>query len=316
MPRVIDFKTGNETEWNETRLPNAPLYGKLEITSQEIEAISRALNSPVMGFEPQFSTYGKSISAPESGAKFDAAHSWLSANATGPWLWTEYWSNHGHHLDIAIFVERMSDQLAFAGAHADLFDYRAPEEYALAQLAVCRGVLAPLTALESFSTWSTEHSGFNILPSDDLGGDGLRLVFSHEGLEADFARAFSSRFAVRNDNGRRVYEGNVPRNSWRDSPVVWLSSNAAVGSISGGHTQGEYKYSVVTRYDDTAAALTRDWGHIFRAEDGERTFWATKYPYPPTRTVPPDFMAYLTGDRDTYEAPHLAEELKVFRAVR
>jgi hypothetical protein len=316
VPRVIDFSTGNESEWGETRIADAPVYGTGEITAEEINAISKSLDDLVMGFEPQFSTYGKSISVTERGAAYEAAHAWLSANASGPWRWSELWTNHGHHLDIAVFVERLTDQLAFGAAQGHLFQYRAPENSAFAHLAVSRGVLPRLTTLESFTRWTRENSGFDILPADDLGDNGLRVTFSHAHLESEFDHAFGARFTIREDGGRRVYEGVFPRNNWRDSPVVWLSANSAVSSISANSKSGTYKYSVVAKYDDTAAALSRDWGHVFKPGEDQRHFSSEDYPYPPTRNVPADFMAYLTGDRETYEAPYLAEDLKAFRSER
>jgi hypothetical protein len=69
----------------------------------------------------------------------------------------------------------------------------------------------------------------------------------------------------------------------------------------------------VTRFDDVAEALRRDWGHVFQADEGELTFEAADYPSPPAREIPADFTAYLAGEAETYEAPHLPAGLAAFR---
>lgn len=314
MPRVIDFTRGNETDWNEVRLPS-PVYGEREIRLEEIEAIAQAFDGPVSGFEPQFTTYGKGVSLEASGEIFDRAHAWLSENATGPWSWTEHWTNHGHHLDVAIFVERQLDRAAFFMAHGDVFSYRPPEPYALNRLAVTRGVLPPLTAKESFLVWCREHAGFRFLDAGDLGPDHMRVVFDHAGLEAEFVELWGDRISVENRDGVRIYAGASDGRNWRDNPSAWLGTNAAIGSPAGGNTPEGYQWSIVARFDDVADALRRDWGHVFQAEEGERTFWAPDYPSAPDRELPADFTAYLEGHADAYEAPHLPVGLAAFRSA-
>lgn len=312
MPRVIDFTRGNETDWNEVRL-HSPVYGAREIQADEIEAIARAFDGPVTGFEPQFSTYGMSVSREASAEIFDRVHTWLAENATGPWGWTEHWTNHGHHLDVAVYVERDRDRIAFFHAHGNVFSYRPPEHHALERLAVARGVLPAPTAKDSFSVWCREHAGFRFLDADDLGSDHMRVSFDHPGLEAEFLQRWSGSFAVEERNGGRAYTGPANGSSWRDSPSVWLHTKAAVGSPAGGHTRDGYRWSVVTRFDDVAEALRRDWGHVFQADEGELTFEAADYPSPPAREIPADFTAYLAGEAETYEAPHLPAGLAAFR---
>lgn len=310
MPRIIDFSKGNETDWNEVRLPE-PRYGDREIRREELDAMVEAFRSLVGGFEPQFSTYGKTIEREQRERVFDAAHAWLSENATGPWHWTEHWTNHGHHLDVAVYVERVPDQLAFATAHDHLFGYSATED--LSRLAVERGALPPLTTKESFSKWVQEHDGFDFLKADDLGERGIRIVFSHAELEARFKDAWADKFVAREKDGRTVYEGSEEGLRWDKTPSIWLTRNGGVSSISGGGTPDDYRWSVVARYPDVAEALARDWGHAFTpAEDG-RTFSAKSYPSSPTREIPADFVAYIKGEREDYDAPHLPEELKPFR---
>jgi hypothetical protein len=314
MPRVIDFTSGNETDWNEVRLPS-PVYGGREIRAEELDAIVQAFDGPVVGFEPQFSTYGMSVSREASGEIFDRAHAWLSENATGPWSWMEHWTNHGHHIDVAVFVEREPDRIAFFKAHGNVFSYRPPEHHALERLAVVRGVLPKPTAQESFGVWCHEHAGFRYLPAEDLGPDHMRVVFDHPGLEADFLKRWGDRFSAEERDGERVHAGAAGGRSWRDSPSVWLSANAAVGSPAGGNTPEGYQWSIVTRYDDVAEALRRDWGHVFQGDESGRTFRTPDYPLPPARELPADFAAYLGGDAETYEAPHLPSGLAAFRTA-
>lgn len=311
MPRVIDFTKGNETDWNEVRLPS-PVYGEREIRMEEFDALVKAFDGPVSGFNPQFSTYGKGVATKASAADFDAAHAWLSANATGPWNWTEQWTNHGHHLDVYVYVERRTDQAAFAEAHSEIFGYR-PDERPLGALAVVRGALPALTAEESFYVWSRQHAGYRYLAADDLGDDGMRVVFDHAGLEAEFVAKWGADFAVEDREEGRAYVGSLKGTNWRNSPSVWLERNAAIGSMAGGNTPRGYMWSVVARFDDVAAALQRDWGHVFQTDEGGRTFEAENYPATPEREVPADFTAYIEGRAETYEAPYLHELLKPFR---
>lgn len=312
MPRVIDFTQGNETDWNEVRLPS-PVYGEREIRMEEFDALVKAFDAPVSGFNPQFSTYGKGVATEASAADFDAAHAWLSAHATGPWNWTEQWTNHGHHLDVYVYVERKTDQIAFAEAHSDLFGYR-PEDQSIGSLAVTRGVLPVLTAKESFYVWSREHAGYRYLSADDLGEDGMRVVFDHAGLEAQFVEKWGAGFVVEDREEGRAYAGSLKGTNWRNSPSVWLESNAAVSTIAGGNTPRGYRWSVIARFDDVGEALQRDWGHVFGTDEGGRTFEAEHYPSTPTREIPDDFLAYIEGRAHTYEAPYLHELLKPFRA--
>lgn len=311
MPRVIDFTKGNETDWNEVRLPS-PVYGDREIRMEEYDALVKAFDAPVSGFNPQFSTYGQGVDTRTSAENFDAAHAWLSANATGPWSWAEHWTNHGHHLDVAVYVERRTDQVAFAEAHAELFKYRPNEPRDLAVLAVTRGVLPALTAKESFYVWSREHVGFRHLPADDP--DGMRIVFDHPGLEARFVEKWGADFVVTEGEEGRVHAGSAKGADWRNSPSIWLDRNAALSSVAGGNTPRGYRYTLVARFDDVAEALQRDWGHVFTTDEGGRDFEAEDYPSTPTREIPEDFLAYVEGRSDTYEAPHLHELLEPFRA--
>ena len=313
MPRVIDFTKGNETDWNEVRLPS-PVYGEREIRMEEFDALVKAFDAPVTGFNPQFSTYGKGIATKSSSKAFDAAHAWLSANATGPWSWTEHWTNHGHHLDIAVYVERRTDQIAFDEAHSDLFGYRPVENHALDSLAVARGVLPAFTAKESFRVWSREHAGFRYLPADDLGEDGMRVVFDHAGLEAEFVEKWGASFLLEKGDDGVAFVGSLKGTNWRNTPSVWLERNAALGNLAGGNTPEGYRWSVVARFDDVAEALQRDWGHVFETDEGGRTFQAADYPSPPSREIPADFLAWIEGRTETYEAPYLHEVLKPFRA--
>lgn len=310
MPRVIDFDKGNETDWNEVRLPE-PHYGDKEIRNEELDAMVEAFKDLVGGFEPQFSTYGKKIDHGDRQRLFDAAHAWLSENATGPWRWSESWGNHGHHLDVHVYVERVPDQMAFASAHEAMFSYRPAED--LARLAVERGALPPLTSMESFYVWTKEHVGFEFLKAEDLGERGMRVTFSHDGLEQAFKARWADSFVQREVEGRSVYEGSEKGLRWDQSPSIWLTNHSPIGNISGGNGPDGYKWSVVARFEDVADALARDWGHAFKAGEDGRTFWAESYPFPPKRDIPADFRAYIEGERDDYEAPHLPESLKAFR---
>jgi hypothetical protein len=310
MPRVIDFSQGNETDWNEVRLPE-PILGEREIPDEEIQAIARAFDAPVGGFWPQFSTHGKEVPRSEASRAYDAAHAWLSGNATGPWSWSEHWTNHGHNIDVAVYVERVPDQVAFAAAHADLFGYRPTEASHLAKLAIERGVVAPYTARESFSRWCSENQGFAFRPAEDLGEEGMRVAFSHPELERMFAGKWAGRF-VREEGG--TYAGSTAGTTWRDSPTVWLDRNGGVGNVSGGPGPDGYAWTVATRFADVADALERDWGHAFRRGADGLTFSGPDYPRTPGREIPADFLAYVDGEADDYEAPHLPEELSAFRA--
>ena len=307
MPRTIDFSHGNESEWAENRLPE-PVYGEREIRADELNALSAAFNCPVTGFTPQFSTYGRSINLRARPELPETVHSWLSKHTTGPWLWSEYWSNHGHSLDIGVYIEREPDQEHFFAAFGDVFSFTEPSAFELGCLAVNRGVLPPLTALESFSKWGTDHAGFRFMPAEDLGKRGMRVAFDHAGLEAEFVARWGDRVTVREGDEGRVYEADLEGASWRDDPGVWLGSNAAVGSIAGrSAAPGEpYKWVIETRFDDIAEALQRDWGHFFTPDASGRLFSADDYPRIPERELPEDFLAYLRGDLDDFAAPHLA----------
>lgn len=307
MPRTIDFSHGNESEWAENRLPE-PVYGEREIRDEELKALSSAFDSPVSGFTPQFSTYGRSINLRDRPELPGIAHSWLSENATGPWLWHEYWSNHGHSLDIGVYIERKPDQERFNAAFGDDFSFLEPSEFDLGCLAVNRGVLPPLTALESFSKWGAEHAGFNWLPADDLGARGMRVAFDHAGLEEEFLARWGDQVTVREGDQGRVYEANLEGVFWRNDPGLWLGSNAAVGSIAGrAPAPGQpYKWVVETRFDDVAEALQRDWGHFFTADASGRVFIADVYPRIPERELPDDFLAYLRGEVEDFATPHLS----------
>ncbi len=307
MPRVIDFSHGNQTEWSESRLPE-PVHGEREIRAEELEALSEALNSPVTGFMPQFSTYGRSFDLSAQPDLPDAAHKWLSENATGPWLWSEIWANHGHSLDLTVYIERKPDQERFLAEFGGSFGFTEASAWDLGCLAVNRGVLPPLTALESFSKWGTEHAGFRWLPADDIGRRGMRVAFDHDGLEAEFVARWGDQMIVRETENGRVYEANLAGRSWRDDPSGWLGANPAVGSIGGrSSVPGEpYKWVVETRFDDVAAALQRDWGHFFTADASGRVFSADEYPRIPERDLPEDFLAYLRGEAEDFAAPYLS----------
>ena len=309
MPRVIDFTQGNETDWNEVRLP-APVLGTREISDEEIGAIADAMNDLVGGFEPQFSTYGKTVPQGREAEVYDAAHAWLSANTTGPWHWTEHWTNHGHHIDVAVYIERVPDQLAFAAAFQDLFGYRPAGEHTLQKLAVERGVLPPLTSKESFLKWSREHQGFEYLPYADLGEHGMRIAFSHPEIEAKFAERFGSRFTVEESEGRRAYAGSTAGTTRRDGPSAWLNEHSALGNM---RSPGDGTWEMEVRYDDVAQALQRDWGHVFQPGEDGRMFRASDYPSSAPRELPSDFRAYIEGEADGYEAPYLPDELKAYR---
>lgn len=310
MPRSIDFTKENLSEWGEARLPE-DVYGEREITSEEFAAHVVAFDGPVSGFSPQFSTYGMP-DATDRATTFDVAHAWLSGYSTGPWHWTEHWTNHGHHLDVAVYVERKSDRQRFASAFPEIFKEVPEEDVDVARLAVARGVLPKLTSAESFSIWCREKMGFAFLPSDDLGEKGLRVTFGHAGLEEEFVARFGDRFAVEDVHGRRSYAG-VEKGHWRDGASAWLSGNAVVGNVRGGPDKdGVYRYKVDVRYPDVAEAMARDWGHVFSAESDGTTFSGVTYPTTPEREIPADFLAYLEGTADEYDAPHLPEELKPF----
>lgn len=306
MPRVIDFSQRNQTEWDESRLPE-PVYGEREIRPEELSALSEAFNSPVTGFTPQFSTYGRSIDLRSRAGLPDEIHKWLDENMTGPWLWNELWVNHGHSLDLAVYIERKPDQERFLAAFEETFGFTEPSPWDIGCLAVNRGVLPPLTTLESFSKWGTAHAGYRWLPADDIGPRGMRVAFDHPGLEAEFIARCGDRVRMRETEDGRVYEADLAGISWRDDPGVWLGANPAVSSISGrSSVPGEpYKWVVETRFDDVAAALQRDWGHFFKADASGRVFSADDYPRLPERPVPEDFLAYLRGETDDFAAPYL-----------
>ncbi|CAH1689552.1 conserved hypothetical protein [Hyphomicrobiales bacterium] len=307
MPRVIDFSHRNQTEWSESRLPE-PVYGEREIRPEELIALSEAFNSPVTGFTPQFSTYGRSIDLRSRAELPDDAHKFLSENMTGPWLWSEHWANHGHSLDLAVYIERRPDQERFLAAFGETFGFTEPSSFDLGCLAVNRGVLPPLTALESFSKWGTKHSGFRWLPAEDIGPRGMRVAFDHAGLEAEFVARWGDRMIVRETDEGRLYEADLTGTSWRDDPSGWLGANSAVGSIAGRSSiPGEpYKWVVETRFADVAAALKRDWGHFFKPDATGLIFSADEYPRIPERVVPDDFLAYLRGEAEDFAAPHLS----------
>lgn len=309
MPRVIDFTQGNETDWNEVRLP-APVFGTREISDEEIDGIAAYLNDHVAGLEAQFSTYGKSVPRGQEAEIYDAAHAWLSANATGPWRWSEHWTNHGHAIDVAVYVERVPDQLAFAAAFVDLFGYSPAGDQALQRLAVERGVLAPLTSQESFLKWGREHQGFEFLPYADLGKDGIRVAFTHPEIETSFVESFGTKFVVEEGDGRRAYVGSTAGTTWRDSPSVWLDRHSAVGNI---RSPGGGTWELDVRYEDVAQALLRDWGHVFERDGDGLTFRAAEYPRTAARDLPTDFRAYIEGGADSYDAPHLPDGLRAFR---
>lgn len=310
MPRVLDFTKGNESDWNEVRLP-APVYGTHEITGEEMDVLARAHNDLVSGFSPQFSTYGM-VEQAEKARVMDAAHAWLSEHATGPWQWTEHWTNHGHHIDVAVFIERHTDQRAFAEAHSAVFKYRPDEEYALLQTAGTRGVLPRLTAKESFSVWTRENVGYDFLPTDGLDEEACRVVFTHPALEAKFVERWGAEFRRETEDGH-VYLGSLKGRSWRDSPAIWLDANGAIGSMSGGNSPEGYLWKVAVRFDDTAEALLRDWGHVFEARGDGSEFVTKDYPGLPNRQIPADYLAYLRGEAEAYEAPHLHESIRAFQ---
>ena len=309
MPRVIDFTQGNETDWNEVRLP-APVLGTREISEEEIGAIADAMKDLVGGFESQFSTYGRSVPRDQAAELYDAAHSWLSANMTGPWYWTEHWSNHGHNIDVAVYVERVPDQAAFAAAFEHLFRYTPASEHALQKLAIERGVLPPLTSKESFLKWTREHQGFEFLPYEDLGDKGIRIAFSHPEIEAKFVERYGAKFTIEESDGRRTYAGSTAGTTWRDSPDTWLSNQSAIGDM---RSSGDGTWELEVRYADVAEALVRDWGHIFQPGGDDLTYRAAEYPGAPYRVLPSDFRAYLEGAADSYDAPYLPDELHAFR---
>ncbi len=65
-----------------------------------------------------------------------------------------------------------------------------------------------------------------------------------------------------------------------------------------------FRYHVKVRYADIAAALTRDWGHVFKDSGDGRTFLASDYPALPEVGIPDSFIAYVEGRAETYPAPH------------
>lgn len=313
MPRRIDLTERNATDWEEALLP-VPVYGEREITDGEIEALADAFKRPVEAFWPQFTTSG--VSNPRDCTDgMAAAHAWLSEHATGPWLWHERWGNHGHSLDVHVYVERLTDQASFAKAHSRLFRYRPDEPGAHLRLAVVRGALPDLTARESFNRWTDENRGFEYLPYKDLGEHGVRVAIGHPAIEAGFRDAFGDRFRPDTYEGRACYVGSTEGMSWRDGPTRWLSGHAAVGDMSGGPGRdGGYVVSIKARYPDTIEALRRDWGHHFTLAADGTTFEASDFPKVPQRVVPEDFAAYLAGERDDHEAPHLPVAVVDFRA--
>ncbi len=228
MPRRIDYRRGNAVEWDQVDL-DEPVYGEGEMREAEIARLS-AVGKDLADFYPQFSTYGRPDPADRTAA-MDGAHGWLSTNATGPWAWTEDWSNHGHHVDTCVYVERVTDQERFAVAFPDLFRYRPCQERDLRGIAVLRGALPAATSKESFILWCREHAGFEIVGLEGMedGSTRQRVVVSHPLLREEFVARWGA--SCRSDG-----EGFVVEPSGRtrgNDPVVWLVMNAAIGGVGG-----------------------------------------------------------------------------------
>ncbi len=229
MPRRLDYTRGNATEWDETTLPE-PVYGEREITEGEYRALAEA-RTVVDGFWPQFSTYGGASPADRAGA-MDAAHAWLSDNATGPWSWHESWSNHGHAIDTHVYVEREPDQRAFLAVHGDTFRFVAPTPHELRKTALLRGVITPYTARESFHVWCYAHAGF-IVSQDGAAPLACCISFDIPAMEDRFAQAFGGAFEAHVDGQGASYVGRRDATGNGVPLTVWLDRNSGVGEPVG-----------------------------------------------------------------------------------
>jgi hypothetical protein len=304
MPRSIDFSVLQYSEWSEVRL-QAPIHGDFEMTDEERNRLFDM--APRCSFHPQFTferpyEINRDAETPSSVVCVgDAAHAWLSLNRTGPWYWSEEWINHGHSLLASVFIERLCDQEAFFKKFQTMCTYNPNDAEKLDQLAVLRGVLPNLSANESVHAWEEENRGFKLEPLD---ASDYILKFTIPELEIKFNEKWGHLFKKIDINGEQnSYMGS--RTGTEDARW-WLFNDASVSSFNGFVTEdsGEVAIRCIVRYPQAIQAFTNDLEALITRDEGSGTFILRASRIPP-RDIPADFMAYLRGEREDYERPHL-----------
>ncbi len=264
MPRSFDYEAdGNKTDWEEVRLAE-PRYGRYEITIEDVNALTAATGTLGYSFSPQFSTHGKPY--PENRAEaMDAAHAWLSENMTGPWFWHENWTNHGHHIETYIYIERETDQRFFLENFAHQFTFHQASPHQLYEQAVLRGALPLPNAEEHFRVWEDKNSGYIL---EDIDAEAkpqiIRMSFTIPAIEQRFLADWGDVFKRDDSTSPPSYVGPWivgPGYGQRDFGV-WLSRHSATGEMQ--YAKGQW--TLQARHLETALALAKAWGHMWEMQ--------------------------------------------------
>lgn len=311
MPRTIDYKKSQFADCMPEYI-SPPVYGKNEMSGEEIHDRTEAVRVLNLLFMPQFFAKPAQISK-AYGHKMDQAHTWLSTHCSGPWYWNEGWANHGHAITTDIYVERLPDQHKAEKALGDLFDYHPRPESELINIAMLRGVLPVPTAKDDFFVWMDQNFGFDVQPIDTTATPRVVAIsFNIEAFEKKFVKDWGHLFKATQDQTTKqnIYVGSWAqgRNETNDMSL-WLMKNAAIAAVVGGGRSSDkrYEWKVGVRYPETEEALVRDWGTYFVKNKKTGLYCCKQLPRAPEPEIPQDFQNYIKGRRKTYAAPYLAK---------
>lgn len=307
MPRLLNFSVPQLSQDSEVRL-DAPIHGVFEITEEERNRLFAM--APHCNFHSQFcfegpqNQYSEAKDSTSVVCIGDAAHAWLSENTTGPWYWSEDWNNHGHSLQANLFIERLSDQKAFLEKFQTSCRYTPNDAEQLDELAVLRGVLPNLSVNESLLAWIEANRGFKL---EQLGASDWSLTFTISELQLTFDAEWGHLFTKHIIEGQpNTYVGPMPDEPNRGKLLWWLIQDHGVTFFSGfvKEASGKVAFSETVRYPSVIEAFKKDLRELITRDEGNGTFILHALQIPP-RKIPDDFMAYLQGDREDYESPHL-----------
>lgn len=124
MPRIYDYQNEDPKArevaylaWDAFPRHADPVYGRGEI---ELSDLNCDIEWPSAWIRPSFSRTNAD-NAIYSNEANDCIHAWLSEHSTGRWHWREESVNHGHSVDIGVWIEEEVDREAFAVEWGDVF---------------------------------------------------------------------------------------------------------------------------------------------------------------------------------------------------
>ncbi len=303
MLRRYSHAKGNEQGGAITFSDHPCERNEFPVKDEGYDAICDAIGEPAYINLRQFSTRN-SLEWEYITADMDQARAWLGEHSTGPWSWHEAMSNNGHHVDRYVYIERLTDQRRFHKEFGAFFDYQGNTTTQLEHIATLRGVLPPLTAREDFRVWRRQNAGYRLVTIDDSSNPPVvRVTFTIRTLHESFVKIWGNRFTKIEDSNS--YVGKLPVRQYGDvcqeDFLTSLSDNEATTYV---YDSTISKLLLIPRYPETQEAILQDWSNVFAWDHERRAFVAPLRTDRRPRHIPDDFMAYLRGERDDYNAPH------------